>query len=100
LTVKLRYKEPEGAASRLLAVGVADTRASHRNASDNFKFAAAVAEFGMLLRDSRHKGAATYDGALGLARASGGADLQGHRAEFINLLETAKSLAGREGAGR
>jgi Ca-activated chloride channel family protein len=96
LTVKLRYKEPEGAESKLLSVGVVDTRASHRNASDNFKFAASVAEFGMLLRGSRHKGAATYEHALELARASAGADLRGHRAEFVKLIETARTLAASE----
>ncbi|HEV3471151.1 MAG TPA: VWA domain-containing protein [Pyrinomonadaceae bacterium] len=96
LTVKLRYKEPGGGESKLLSVGVADTRASHLNASEDFKFAAAVAEFGMLLRDSRHKGAATYDGALRLARASLGPDLRGHRAEFVQLVETARSLDARQ----
>jgi Ca-activated chloride channel family protein len=100
LTVKLRYKEPEGGASRLLSVGVVDTGASYRNASADFKFASAVAAFGMLLRDSRHKGAATYEGALELARTSAGADPRGHRAEFLNLVETARSLAARDGAGR
>ena len=96
LTVKLRYKEPEGAESRLLSVGVADTAASHRNASADFKFAAAVAEFGMLLRDSPHKGRATYEGALELARDSLGADLRGHRAEFVGLVEAARRIKGRE----
>jgi Ca-activated chloride channel family protein len=96
LTVKLRYKEPEQRDSKLLSTAVVDTRASHRNASDNFKFAAAVAEFGMLLRDSPHKGEATYGHALELARAATGADLRGHRTEFVRLVETARSLdAGR-----
>jgi Ca-activated chloride channel family protein len=97
LTVKLRYKEPQGAESKLLSVGVVDTRASHRNASANFKFAAAVAEFGMLLRGSRHKGAATYGHALELARASAGSDLRGHRTEFVKLVETARTLDTRDG---
>jgi Ca-activated chloride channel homolog len=99
LTVKLRYKEPDGRESRPLNVGVLDSGASSANASANFKFAAAVAEFGLLLRDSRYKGRATYDGALRLARASAGADLNGYRAEFIGLVERAKSLAST-GAGR
>ncbi|MDQ3803764.1 MAG: VWA domain-containing protein [Acidobacteriota bacterium] len=100
LTVKLRYKEPGGAESKLLSVGVADTRASHRNASQDFKFAAAVAEFGMLLRGSRHKGRATYEGARELAQSSLGEDARGHRAEFVELIETAKGLSGRDSAGR
>jgi Ca-activated chloride channel family protein len=93
LTVKLRYKEPDGDESRLLSVAVADSNTSHRNASDNLKFSAAVAEFGMLLRGSKHKGAASYDSALQLARSSAGADLKGYRAEFVKLIETARSLS-------
>ena len=100
LTVKLRYKEPEGGASKPLNVGVPDRQASFRNASENFKFAAAVAEFGMLLRDSRYKGQSTFDGAAELARASAGADLRGHRAEFVRLVETARTLSSRAGDGR
>ena len=77
-----------------------DARASFRNASENFKFAAAVAEFGMLLRDSRYKGQSSFDGAAELARAATGADLRGYRAEFVRLVETAKSLSARETAAR
>jgi Ca-activated chloride channel family protein len=95
LTVKLRYKEPDGDESKPLSVGVAGGNASYRNASENFKFAASIAEFGMLLRDSRYKGQSSYDGALELARASTGADLRGYRAEFVKLVETAKSLSER-----
>lgn len=95
LTVKLRYKEPGGDVSRPLNVGVPDSAASFRNASADFKFAAAVAEFGMLLRGSRYKGASSFDGALELARASAGADLRGHRTEFVNLVETARRLSPR-----
>jgi Ca-activated chloride channel homolog len=95
LTVKLRYKEPDGDESKLLSVGVAGSNASYRNASENFRFSSAVAEFGMLLRDSRYKGQSSYDGALELARASTGADLRGYRTEFVKLAETAKSLSER-----
>ena len=100
LTVKLRYKEPDGDASKPLNVGVLDRQASFRNASENFKFAAAVAEFGMLLRDSRYKGQSSFDGAAELARASTGADLRGYRTEFVRLVETARTLSARESAGR
>ncbi|HYH86740.1 MAG TPA: YfbK domain-containing protein, partial [Pyrinomonadaceae bacterium] len=98
LTVKLRYKEPDGNESKPLSVGVVGGNASYRNASDNFKFAASVAQFGMLLRDSRYKGQSSYGGALELARASTGADLRGYRAEFVKLVETAKSLSERASA--
>src|SRR5215204_5313998 len=100
LTVKLRYKEPEGDVSRPVNVGVPDRQASYRNASDNFKFAAAVAEFGLLLRDSRYKGQSSYASAAELARASAGADLSGRRAEFVGLVEAAGRLAPRETATR
>jgi Ca-activated chloride channel family protein len=99
LTVKLRYKEPDGDESRPLNVGVLDRGASAANASDNFKFAAAVAQFGLLLRGSRYKGSASYDGALALARRSTGADLNGYRAEFVGLVERARALKA-SGAGR
>jgi Ca-activated chloride channel family protein len=98
MTIKLRYKEPDGAESKPLSVGVVDSDASFRNASENFKFSAAVAEFGMLLRDSRYKGQASYDGAAELARASTGADLRGYRTEFVRLVETAKGLSSRAAA--
>ncbi|MBC7929163.1 MAG: DUF3520 domain-containing protein, partial [Rubrivivax sp.] len=98
LTVKLRYKEPDGEESKLLSVGVVNGNAGYRNASENFKFASSVAEFGMLLRDSRYKGQSSYDGALELARASTGADLRGYRTEFVKLVETAKSLSERASA--
>ncbi|HEX7312879.1 MAG TPA: VWA domain-containing protein [Pyrinomonadaceae bacterium] len=98
LTVKLRYKEPDGDTSRPLNVGVPDRQASYHNASNNFKFAAAVAEFGLLLRDSRYKGQSSYAAAAELARASAGADLTGRRTEFVNLIQSARSLS--ESAGR
>jgi Ca-activated chloride channel family protein len=100
MTVKLRYKEPDGDVSKPLNVGVLDARTSYGNASADFKFAAAVAEFGMLLRDSRYKGQASYDSVAELARASVGADLQGHRTEFVKLVESARSLSERAAVGR
>ncbi|HWW77426.1 MAG TPA: VWA domain-containing protein [Pyrinomonadaceae bacterium] len=93
LTVKLRYKEPDGDVSKPLNVGVPDSGASFQNASADFKFAAAVAEFGMLLRGSRYRGQSSFDNALELARASAGADLRGYRAEFVGLVETARRLS-------
>jgi len=97
MTVKLRYKEPDGDVSKPLNFGVVDTRAAYANASADFKFAAAVAEFGMLLRGSRYKGQASYDSAAQLARASVGADLQGRRSEFVRLVESARTLSERAG---
>ncbi|MFL6229084.1 MAG: vWA domain-containing protein [Pyrinomonadaceae bacterium] len=92
LTLKVRYKEPQGDESKLLSVSVADAGGSVREASDNFKFASAVAAFGMLLRDSKFKGAANYETVAALARSSVGADPQGYRQEFVRLVETARTL--------
>jgi Ca-activated chloride channel family protein len=89
-TVHLRYKAPDGVHSRGFAATVAD-RAPTRT-SDDFRFAAAVAEWGMLLRGSSHRGSASYVGVLARARSARGADLQGHRAEFVNLVEASSRL--------
>ncbi len=92
LTLKLRYKEPEGQTSRLLEYPITDSNRRFAESSKDFRFAAAVAEFGMLLRDSPHKGTATFDSVLELAQEGLGADTQGYRAEFINLVGLAKQL--------
>jgi Ca-activated chloride channel family protein len=92
LTVKLRYKEPDGAASKLLEFPVTDGGASYAKASEDFKFAASVAAFGMILRDSPHKGTATFDQVIELAEEGVGPDAGGYRAEFIGLAQKAKSI--------
>lgn len=93
MTVKLRYKPPTEDQSKLVSVSLADSKGKLGNASENFKFASAVAAFGMLLRDSKYKADATYNKVLELARASAGADAQGYRSEFIQLVETARTLS-------
>jgi Ca-activated chloride channel family protein len=94
LTVKLRYKEPDGAKSRLIVHPLKDSDIALARASDNFKFSAAVAAFGMLLRDSEFKGDTSYEGVLALARESKGQDFFGYRAEFIQLVEKCALLEG------
>ena len=89
MTVKLRYKAPEADESRLIAVAVKN-RAGEMSA--NVGFAAAVAQFGMLLRQSEHRGSATYSDAATLARRYRGTDADGYRAEFIRLVELAEAL--------
>jgi Ca-activated chloride channel family protein len=93
MTVKLRYKEPAKNESKLVSVSLADSKAKLSASSENFKFASSVAAFGMLLRDSKYKADASYNKVLELARASTGADPQGYRAEFIQLVETARTLS-------
>ena len=90
MTVKLRYKQPDGDTSRLLSVAVKDGPAAD---SADIRFAAAVASFGMLLRDSEHKGSATFATVLELARTGQGDDPGGLRAEFVHLVESAQALA-------
>jgi Ca-activated chloride channel family protein len=95
MTVKLRYKEPDGDASRLLSRPVVDAGLSLERTSDDFRFAAAVAQAGLLLRDSEFKGKASIDGVLDLARGAKGKDREGYRAEFIQLMELCRLLLQR-----
>jgi Ca-activated chloride channel homolog len=94
LVVKLRYKPPAGDASRLIKVGRIDGGADAvSQASDDLLFAAAVAGFGMLLRDSPHKGSLTYDAVLELASSAASRDPQGYRREFLTLVRKAQMLS-------
>jgi Ca-activated chloride channel family protein len=93
LVVKLRYKPPTEDESRLIERQVIDAGHDYAQASEDFKFAAAVAGFGMLLRNSPSKGSLTYAGVLELAGASKGLDRAGYRAEFTDLVRKAAALA-------
>ncbi|MBT5535994.1 VWA domain-containing protein [Candidatus Poribacteria bacterium] len=86
LTVKLRYKQPDEDVSSLLTHTVA-AAARVGECTDCFRFSAAVALFGMLLRDSGAVGDATPSDALELARSSLGADVGGHRRAFVDMVE-------------
>jgi Ca-activated chloride channel family protein len=92
LTVKIRYKEPDGNVSKLIERAVPNLDTPLQAASHNFKFSAAVAEFAMILRDSPFKANSSYVQVLALARESVGKDVEGYRAEFIRLVETAQML--------
>jgi Ca-activated chloride channel family protein len=99
LTLKLRYKQPAGEASELMEIPVVDAGADFAQASADFKFAAAVAELGMLLRDSEHRGSASFPSVLELAGANLGRDEAGYRQEFVHLVKQAGSI-NREQAAR
>ncbi|HKU62168.1 MAG TPA: von Willebrand factor type A domain-containing protein [Gemmatimonadales bacterium] len=90
LTLRVRYKSPTGSASRLLSRPLVD-RGSRPG--DDFRFASAVASFAMLLRDSEHRGDATFERVIALARGARGADPEGYRSEFVTLVETARDLS-------
>ena len=92
LTVKLRYKKPDGDKSELLERAVVDDGKQFANASADFKFAAAVAEFGMLLRDSEFKGSGTMGAVLQWAQEGKSADTNGYRAAFLELVRKAQVL--------
>ncbi len=94
LTVKVRYKAPDGDTSLLLS-RVLTNRAS--GMTPNIGFASSVAEFGMLLRDSPDRGSASFLAAAERARRFRGEDKEGYRAEFIQLSERAAGLQSREG---
>jgi Ca-activated chloride channel family protein len=89
LTVKLRYKAPDGDQSQLLSTVVRNVPGAM---TPNLGFASAVAEFGMLLRESPHAGSASFQSAIARARTFRGADAEGYRAEFIGLVERAAAL--------
>ena len=89
MTIKIRYKAPDGDVSRLMTTVVAD-RTTPLAA---LGFASAVAEFGMLLRDSEFKGSSSFGEALALAQRFKGADPHGHRAEFIRLIGAAEGVS-------
>ena len=92
LTVKVRYKKP-GTDSSLLVKSILEGQPKpFDRASENVRFSCAVAEFGMVLRDSEYKGKADFSQILDLARSSKGTDEEGYRSEFIRLADLAKSL--------
>lgn len=94
LNLKLRYKQPDGDKSRLIEQPVKDADREFAQAGADLKFAAAVAGYGMLLRDSPHKGDLTWDKVLRLAEQGLGDDKEGYRAEFVDLARTAQKLSG------
>ena len=88
--IKLRYKVPEGERSELIEhVVKAEVVESP---SGDFRFAAAVAAFGMVLRESEHRGSATIEQVIALASEGQGEDREGYRAEFIRLAEKVKAM--------
>jgi Ca-activated chloride channel homolog len=89
LTVKFRYKEPQGTNSKLITKILEKNDAVSADA--NIQWAASVAAFGMLLRDSEFKGDLNYERVVSMAKASKGADEFGYRSEFIQLVRLASN---------
>ena len=92
MTIKFRYKEPKESTSQLISHIVLDKKTPYSATTENCKFACAVAEFGLLLRDSKFKGDANFKHIISMAKEAKGKDEEGYRAEFIRLVEMAEIL--------
>ncbi len=92
LTIKLRYKQPDEDKSSLIEMPLTDDGRAFAKASTDFRFAASVASFGMILRHSPHRGNATLDAVAEIAQSSLGVDKSGYRSEFVGLVRSAKAL--------
>jgi Ca-activated chloride channel family protein len=92
MTVKLRYKQPDGHTSTKVEIPVKGKVIKLERTSDNFRFAASVAQFGMILRESEYAGESTLEDVITLAKASRGEDDEGYRSEFLKLVRLADSM--------
>ena len=93
MTIKLRYKDPNGEVSRLVSQSVSAQPVPEENTSANFRWASSIAEFGMLLRHSAFKGRSSLQQVITQAKGAKGVDENGYRSEFIGLAETTMSLS-------
>ena len=100
MNVKLRYKEPTGDVSKLLQFPLTGKAIALNTASENFRFAAAVASFGMVLRESKYKGAGSFSLVQQLAKNAVGYDKEGYRKEFLQLAENAALLKGKKATAK
>lgn len=92
LTVKVRYKAPSSDTSRLVPLSLQDRHRALGDTSSNFRFSAAVAGFGMLLRGSSHSGKASLSQVESLAGAAIGRDPHGEKGELLDMIRTARRL--------
>lgn len=93
MTVKLRYKQPDGETSTKLEHIQKAKVQELAKTSDNFRWSASVAEFGLLLRQSEFKGKSTFANVLELADGAKGADTEGYRHEFIRMVKSVRDLS-------
>ena len=93
MTLKMRYKQPDDSISKLMTVAILDEQKQLQSTSTNFRFAAAVAEFGMMLRNSSFKQQSSYKEVVSLAENALGTDKEGYRKEFLQLVKNANSIA-------
>jgi Ca-activated chloride channel family protein len=100
MNVKLRYKVPTGDISKLLEFPLTGKPIALSSTTNNFRFAAAVASFGMVLRESKYKGTGNFNLAETLAKNAVGEDKEGYRKEFIQLVENASLLKGKKATAK
>lgn len=98
MNIKFRYKKPDGEKSMLIEHAVQDNKVT--KTSENFRFVAAVAQFGMLLNNSEFKQGSSFENAKKLATGAIGADEEGYRKEFIELIGKARRLMREEDLSR
>lgn len=91
MTIKFRYKKPEGSVSKLIVHPLLDSNKSLKTASENFRWAAAVAAFGMILRESEHVKDYSYTDVIAMASSAKGDDINGYRIEFINMVKSVET---------
>jgi Ca-activated chloride channel family protein len=92
MTVKLRYKQPDGNTSTKVEIPVKGKVLDLEETSDNFRFSASIAEFGLILRDSEYREEASIEQVLALAKGARGEDEEGYRSEFLKLVKLADAL--------
>jgi Ca-activated chloride channel family protein len=88
MTLKLRYKKPDQDVSKLIVHPLIDQQTPLSKTSENFRWSASVAAFGMLLRESEYVKNFTYDQVIELARNSKGEDVEGYRTEFLGMVKS------------
>jgi len=92
MTVKIRYKEPDGKTSKLLSQPVKAAKTSLAQTTVDFRWAVAVAGFGMMLRQSPNRGNLSWAEVQSLAEGSVGPDVEGYRKEMVQLVKIAAKL--------
>ncbi len=101
MVLQLRYKKPKGEQpSQLMEYRLNAAALDRKTESENFLLASSIAEFGMLLRDSKYKGAASYEQAIRRAREASKNDPSGYRKELVLLMEQAQVIANPAGTAK
>ncbi|MBS1618377.1 MAG: von Willebrand factor type A domain-containing protein [Bacteroidetes bacterium] len=95
MALRIRYKAPNGDKSQLIEEHVSTTAAALSSTSDDFRFAAAVASFGMELRQSPYRGDFTFEKTKALAKGALGNDKENYRHDFITMVDQAHSIASK-----